>query len=104
MNFTGRGRPCTFGFATRGSRATRQLAMKKSAKAASAPPAIQPPQPRLLFRCGATGCSCAAGDVGCSLEIESVIGSAFLSEPIDQVRVDTVGVEGARHQIAGTHP
>src|SRR5581483_6354226 len=100
MNLTGRGRPCTFGLATRGSSTVRQLAMKKSANAAKAAPAIQPPHPRLWLRCGAAGFSSAASGMDCSV----LISSASFSETIYQVRVDAVGIEGPGHQIAGTHP
>src|SRR5271156_1767287 len=97
MNFTGRGRPCTFGFATRGSRATRQFAMKNSAKAASAAPAIQPPQ----LRRGAAGSLAVVSGTDWSVLIWL---SPFLSEAVDEVRVDPVGVQRASNQVAGTHP
>src|ERR1700733_3528461 len=88
-NLTGRGRPCTFGFATRGSRATRQFAMKKSANAANAAPAIQPPQPRLSPRGDDAGWLSASG-MDWSVLISY---SPFLSEAVDEVRVDAVGVQ-----------
>src|SRR5690349_8658043 len=97
MNFTGRGRPTTFGLATRGSSATRQFAMKKRANAARAAPAIQPPQPRFLA--GVAGFSSACSGVDCSVDI-----SAFLSETIDQMRVDAVGIQSPGHQVTGAHP
>src|SRR6185312_17572489 len=97
MNFTGRGRPCTFGLATRGSTTHRRFAIKNSAKAASAAPAIQPPH----LRCGAAGSVPASTGVDWSVLICS---SPFLSEAVDEVRVDAVGVKGAGDQVAGAHP
>src|ERR1700685_885593 len=97
MNFTGRGRPWTFGLAKRGSRATRQFAMKNSANAANAAPAIQPPQ----LRRGAAGSLAVASGVDWSVLMWC---SPFLSEAIDEVRVDPVAVQSPGHQVAGTHP
>src|SRR5258707_13501926 len=71
--------------------------MKNGAKAASAAPATQPAH----FRCGAGGCAPAESGVDGSVLISS---SPFFSEAVDEVRVDAVGVQGASHQVAGTHP
>src|ERR1700691_1810562 len=71
--------------------------MKNSAKAASAAPAIQPPE---LRRGAAESLAVATGRDWSVL----IWYSPFRAEAVDEMRVDAVGVQRSGHQVARAHP